>query len=161
MKNTSYSDHEILDSRGNPTVEACSRSRSFTCSNSIPAIDRPVCEHETDELRDHDAVRQDTSCGDRKVQAAENCHPRMCSQKRQLMEWFELISLGMSLLTLVMLLLTGFLEHILWLIRWAQEALKQLKWVNGWNLVNIDMVGHCITRQIRCVHIDMTRVDRA
>jgi hypothetical protein len=106
---------EILDSRGNPTVEAGAFRTAAVGSPDGSLLCGSSGEHEPVGSRESCRQVQPTRSCPRTYSAGE-CERKTCSLKGMLVEWFELISLAMFLLT-------GILEHVLWLIRWIQEVL--------------------------------------
>jgi hypothetical protein len=115
METTNTVGREILDSRGNPTVggeavldhdSACERTRS--CSTNIR-------EHEEAQARRSNPAVQQVPVRLREGKG-DKCDRTTCTLKGRLVEWFELVSLAM-------LLITGLVEHVMWAVRWVEEAM--------------------------------------
>jgi len=108
---------EILDSRGNPSVEANAKLGNHNRCEETPSCHARVGEHEEVQLRgSHDPVRQTSA--ESPDWKGKHCERTTCALKSRFVEWFELICL-------VMLLLTGLLEHVVWLIRWVEEMMHR------------------------------------
>lgn len=115
----------ILDLRGNPIIE---ETRSASIDGLLDGAG--VCPSgllssgsESDlsrrSGREEKQIQPFAACP-RNGECRGPCERRPCSLKGALVDWFELISLAM-------LLMTGLFEHVRWLIRWALEVLRATK----------------------------------
>jgi len=115
METTNTFGREILDSRGNPTVEGQAGLSHHTPCGRTRSCNASIRDHEEMQVRSSNPgvqqipVRSPDGHGDK-------CGRTTCTLKSRLVEWFELVSLAI-------LLITGLVEHVMWAIRWVEEAM--------------------------------------